>query len=122
MKTKELIFIKMLGLAMTILYGWSFLWISIMYLYGGLYYPIKESGIRKYIPFEITVVAFSTIIIGLIIFYVKRKSFWSVLLQNIGLIIISVPLFATIVGYFENGFDEPESLKFVYTSIFSLQY
>ncbi len=120
MNKKEMISLKILGLGTTILYGWSFLWISMMYLYGGMYYPINESSLKKYIPFEFAVVTFSTIIIGLVIFYFRKNSFWSLLFQDISLIIISVPLFATILQYFENGFDDPESLKYIYSSIFLL--
>lgn len=117
MTTKETITLKLLGLGTTILYGWSFWWVSLMYLYGGLYIPLRELGLRKSIYFEIFVAIFSLTIIGLILFKIKGQSFFRLLLQDIGLIIISVPFFGLITGYFESGFDEPESILFVYAVI-----
>jgi len=119
MKTKELITLKILGLGTTILYGWSFLWVSILYLYGGLYSPINESGLKKYMPFELIVIAFSLIIVGLIFYKMKGQTFWRILLQDIILITILVPLFAIILGFFENDFD-PENRKLFYVGIFIL--
>jgi hypothetical protein len=116
----EIITLKLLGLGTTILYGWSALWISLMYLYGGLYYPIRELGLEESIYFEVFVFVFSLATIGLIIFKIKGRTFFKLLIQDIGLVIISVPFFGLITGYFDNGFDSPDSLPFVYTAIFTL--
>ena len=119
MTTKELIILKSLGLGTTILYGWSFLWLSMLYLYGGLYHPINESGLKKYIPFEAAVIVFSLIIVGLIFFKIKGRTFLKLLLQDITLVIILVPLFATMLGFFENDAD-PNNMRFIYLIIFIL--
>jgi hypothetical protein len=120
MTTKEKIILKLLGLGTTILYGWSALWISLLYLYGGLYTPFRELGLRKSIYFESFVVILSLTIMGLIIFKLRGKTFFKLLIQDIGLVIVSVPFFGLITGYFGIGFDEPDTIPFVYATIFIL--
>ena len=120
MKTIEIIILKITGLGTTILYGWSFLWITLLYLYGWLYYPLRELGLKKSLYFEIFVVVLSLCIFGLIFLKFKGRTFWKLLLQDIVLIVTSVPFLGLIFGIFDNGFDEPESLWYVYTSMFLL--
>ncbi len=57
---------------------------------------------------------------GLIIFKLRGKTFFKLLIQDIGLVIVSVPFFGLITGYFGIGFDEPDTIPFVYATIFIL--
>jgi hypothetical protein len=119
MTNKQLIVLKVLGLGTSILYAWSLLWVSVLYLYGGMYYPINRSALKAYIPFEAAVIMFSLLVIGLIFLKSKGRTFWRILLQDVALIIILMPFFWTISAFFENDFD-PENLRLVNVLVFVL--
>jgi hypothetical protein len=118
MRTAENIILKVLGIAATILYGYSFLWISLMYLYGRLYFPLRELGLRNSIYFEIFVGCISLIIISLVFFKLRGRTFLGLLLQDLILIIILLPFFALVLGEFGNSFDDPSNFPTVYIAMF----
>lgn len=117
MKVREIIILKILGIGATILYGWSLLWISVMYLYGAMYYPINESVLKRYIPFEFIVIALSVIIMGSVIVKLKGRTFLKVLGQDILIIIFSLPFFATLLSVLKIGLDDTKYVKTVYAVI-----
>lgn len=117
MKIREIIILKILGIGATILYGWSLLWISVMYLYGAMYYPINESVLKRYIPFEFIVIALSVLIMGFVIVKLKGRTFLKVLGQDILIIIFSLPFFATLLSILKIGLDDTKYEKTVYAVI-----
>ncbi|WP_412464425.1 hypothetical protein [Flavobacterium mekongense] len=118
MKTKETIILKIFGISATAFFCWSLIWESLIYLYGGLYYPLKEFGLQKKNHFEVFVALLSLIIIALVVFKLKGKTLLKVMVQDFLLVIISVPFFAVIFGYFRN--EEPKETKIMYAGIFAL--
>ena len=100
MKTSNYLALKVAGVTAAVLYLWSLLWVSMVYLYGGLYVPLREVGLRDSIYFEIFVALLSLSIYFLIFFKLKGNSFWKLLLQDLVLIVISVPFFALLLGVF----------------------
>ncbi|PJE45423.1 MAG: hypothetical protein CUR32_00035 [Flavobacterium sp.] len=117
MSIKETIILKILGFISAALYCWSFLWISLIYLFGGLYYPFNELGLKAEFYFEVFVAFFSISIIWFIMFKSKGKTFIKIFIQDLGLILISVPFFATITGFLRN---EPVKPEIMYAAIFIL--
>ena len=118
MTIRENIILKLLGIAATILYGYSFLWTSLMYIYGGLYVPLRELGLENSIYFAIFVGCISLIIVGIVFFKLKGRTFLSLLLQDIILIIILIPFFALLLAEFGNSFDDPSNFPTVYIGMF----
>ncbi len=120
MTTKQVLILKLFGLVATIVYGYSFLWISLMYLYGGLFAPLRELGLKKSVYFEIFVVVLSLALMALIIFKMKGHTLLKLLIQDFGLIIIAFPFFALVAGYFDNDFDQPTKPLLFHLTIFIL--
>jgi len=119
MSTRKSIALKVTGIAVTVAYGYSFLWLSLMYLYGALYVPLRELGLRSSTYFNIFVVLLSIAFIAMVILKFKGKTFVKLLVQDILLILVSVPFFALITGYVENGY-ESQNMIITYTVIFAL--
>jgi hypothetical protein len=117
MTTTKLIALKILTLGTTILYGWSFLWMAVLYVYGVIYVSVRNLGLSNSIYFVIFVNIFSLTIIGLIFFKLIGRTFFKLLIQDVGLIIICVPLFGVIITSFENAFD-PNHIHLSYLVIF----
>ena len=117
MSIKEIIILKILGVISAVLYCWSFLWISLIYLFGGLYYPFNEVGLKPEFYFEVFVAFISMSIIWLLMFKSKGKTFLKIFIQDLCLILISVPFFATITGVLRN---EPIKPEIMYVVIFIL--
>lgn len=57
---------------------------------------------------------------GLIILKAKGRTLLQLLIQDIGLIIVSFPLFGLVTGYFGDGFDDPDNIQLVNIAIFVL--
>lgn len=105
MTTKDKIMLKVVGIGAALLFGYSLLWISLLYMYGLFYQPINETYVEKIIPFDWFVILISILIIYLIM---KRgkKTLSNIIIQDIGIAIISLPLFATILSLFNLGLDD----------------
>ncbi len=106
MTAKQLVLLKVSELGISIAYVISWLWIYMMYLYGAAYYPINHSHIEDVIPFELFVIIISVAILGWITFGIKGNSFTSLVLQSIGLIVFSIPFYATVSAVLGVGIDE----------------
>ena len=112
----KLILLKLIGLGVLLIYSFSFIWISLLYLLGHLYYPINESDLKKYFPFEYFVMIISVvIIIGLIL--VKSRNFIAVLLQNVVILIFAVPFFSSFLNLINFGIDSVENIYIPFTLI-----
>lgn len=120
MKTSEIVILKLIGIGATILYGLSFLWVTLLYLYGGIFSPLSELGLKKSIYFESFVVFISFIGFGLIFLRFKGSTFWKLLFQDIILIVISVPFLAVAFDIFDNEFGENGISDIVYACMFLL--
>lgn len=105
MTIKEKIILKGVGIGATLLFGYSLLWISLMYLYGLFYQPINDTFLEKIIPFDWFVILISVLIIYLIM---KRgkKILINIVIQDIGIAIVALPLFAMILSLFKLGIDD----------------
>ena len=106
MTKMNLIILKILGIGLTVLFGYSLLWISMMYLYGWLYQPINDTKLEKIIPFELVVILISMVVILLIFFKLKKNGLKNLILQDVGLIIFSFPFYGTVLELFGIGLDD----------------
>ena len=105
-----------MGLGVLLIYSFSFIWISLLYLFGYFYQPINESDLQRYFPFEYFVMIISAlIIIGLIL--VKSRSFIKVLIQNVVILIFAVPFFSTLLDLVNFGIDDAENIYLPFTLI-----
>ena len=82
-----------------------------------MYYPINESVLKRYIPFEFIVIALSVLIMGFVIVKLKGRTFLKVLGQDILIIIFSLPFFATLLSILKIGLDDTKYEKTVYAVI-----
>lgn len=119
MTTRHKIALKILGVVATMLYGWSFLWYSVMYLYGMIFTPLRHVGLKQPIYFEIFVATLSITIMGVILFKISGHTFLNLLIQNIALVIISFPFFGLITGGF-GPFDEPSLFEYTVVLVLTI--
>ena len=84
-----------------------------MYLYGFLYYPINDSKLEEFIPFEMVVFAISVMVLGLIIFKTKGRRFRNLILQDTIIIIFGIPFYSTLLAALGIGIDDVEVPKMI---------
>jgi len=84
-----------------------------MYLLGFLYIPINNSFLKQYLPFEY--LSLLILVIGLIwlIFKSNGTKFIHVLLQDIGIIILSIPLLFIVFSIFKMSIDDGINTYFI---------
>lgn len=124
MTIKNRIFLELFTLLFGVVYYLYFFNISLLYLFGGLYYPINKSGLKEIIPFEIFVLTICLIILLLIYFKMKYIQFWTILLQNIFITIFSFPLlyYLFLISYEGLNGNEDSEISFILISILSFAF
>ena len=124
MTIKNRIFLELFTLLFGVVYYLSFFNIALLYLFGGLYYPINKSGLKEIIPFEIFVLTICLIILLLIYFKMKYIQFWTILLQNIFITIFSFPLlyYLFLISYEGLNGNEDSEISFIFISILSFAF
>ena len=124
MTIKNRIFLELFTLLFGVAYYLSFFNIALLYLFGGLYYPINKSGLKEIIPFEIFVLTICLIILLLIYFKMKYIQFWTILLQNIIITIFSFPLlyYLFLISYEGLNGNEDSEISFIFISILSFAF
>ena len=124
MTIKNRIFLELFTLLFGIVYYLSFFNIALLYLFGGLYYPINKSGLKEIIPFEIFVLTICLAILLLIYFKMKYIQFWTILLQNIFITIFSFPLlyYLFLISYEGLNGNEDSEISFIFISILSFAF
>lgn len=124
MTIKNRIFLELFTLLFGVVYYLSFFNIALLYLFGGLYYPINKSGLKEIIPFEIFVLTICLVILLLIYFKMKYIQFWTILLQNIFIIIFSFPLlyYLFLISYEGLNGNEDSEISFIFISILSFAF
>ena len=124
MTIKNRIFLELFTLLFGVVYYLSFFNIALLYLFGGLYYPINKSGLKEIIPFEIFVLTICLIILLLIYFKMKYIQFWTILLQNIFITIFSFPLlyYLFLISYEGLNGNEDSEISFILISILSFAF
>lgn len=105
MFTIDKIILKGVGIGATLLFAYSLLWISVLYLYGIFYQPINDTFLEKMIPFDWFVILISALLIYLIMRHGK-KTLISIIIQDIGIALIAFPLFAMLLSLFTVGPDD----------------
>jgi len=113
MNLKNKIILKLACAAFIIFYYYSLLWMLLMYLLGFLYIPINNSFLKQYLPFEY--LSLLILVIGLIwlIFKSNGTKFIHVLLQDIGIIILSIPLLFIVFSIFKMSIDDGINTYFI---------
>ena len=124
MTIKNPIFVELFTLLFGIVYYLSFFNIALLYLFGGLYYPINKSGLKEIIPFEIFVLTICLVILLLIYFKMKYIQFWTILLQNIFITIFSFPLlyYLFLISYEGLNGNEDSEISFIFIAILSFAF
>jgi hypothetical protein len=124
MTIKNRIFLELFTLLFGVVYYLSFFNIALLYLFGGLYYPINKSGLKEIIPFEIFVLTICLVILLLIYFKMKYIQFWTILLQNIFITIFSFPLlyYLFLISYEGLNGNEDSEISFIFISILSFAF
>jgi hypothetical protein len=124
MTIKNRIFLELFTLLFGVVYYLSFFNIALLYLFGGLYYPINKSGLKEIIPFKIFVLTICLIILLLIYFKMKYIQFWTILLQNIFITIFSFPLlyYLFLISYEGLNGNEDSEISFIFISILSFAF
>lgn len=124
MTIKNRIFLELFTLLFGVVYYLLFFNIALLYLFGGLYYPINKSGLKEIIPFEIFVLTICLIILLLIYFKMKYIQFWTILLQNIFITIFSFPLlyYLFLISYEGLNGNEDSEISFIFISILSFAF
>jgi hypothetical protein len=124
MTIKNRIFLELFTLLFGVVYYLSFFNIALLYLFGGLYYPINKSGLKEIIPFEIFVLTICLVILLLIYFKMKYIQFWTILLQNIFITIFSFPLlyYLFLISYEGLNGNEDSEISFILISILSFAF
>jgi hypothetical protein len=124
MTIKNRIFLELFTLLFGVVYYLSFFNIALLYLFGGLYYPINKSGLKEIIPFEIFVLTICLVILLLIYFKMKYIQFWTILLQNIFITIFSFPLlyYLFLISYEGLNGNEDSEISFIFIAILSFAF
>jgi predicted Kef-type K+ transport protein len=102
MNAKHRILLELSTILFILFYYFSFYCYSVLYLFGGLYYPINESIIKTFLPFEIFVISICALILFLIIHKFNSKSFLALLLQNILIVIFTFPFISVSLDFIAN--------------------
>ena len=106
MDKKDIFSLKLLATILFVLYLMSLLWISMMFLYGLLYYPINDTFLEKIIPFPLWVTIWTLLGYYLIFFKLNSISFKGLFLQNALILIFSIPFYSTLLSLIHLGFDD----------------
>ena len=108
MKLKNRIILEFLNLAFIAYFFYSYLCYSTLYFFGGAYYPINESNIKNYIPFEFFVIVISALILLLLFLKLNAKTFSNLLFQNFVIAIFSFPLLFCVSDVINPDFNESD--------------
>ncbi len=124
MTIKNRIFLELFTLLFGIVYYLSFYNIALLYLFGGLYYPINKSRLKEIVPFEIFVITICLAILLLTYFKMKYIQFWTILLQNIFITIFSFPLlyYLFLISYEGLNGNEDSEISIILIAILSFAF
>jgi hypothetical protein len=91
-------------------------------LYGWLCHPIMDSQLKELFSFEFIVILLSLILMLLIFFQASGNSFLNLLLQDTGLIILSIPFYLVLADLLKLGPDQSKYpiLSFLVIIIFTI--
>ena len=120
MTLKQIILLKLSSILLLALYLVSFLWVSIMYLYGIIYSPIINSSLHQPFLFELLVSIFSIFSLFVILQKVKGVHFFHFLIQNTGITIISIPFYFMLFSLFGYNIDNMNNPVFGFITIILL--
>lgn len=124
MTIKYRIFLELFILLFGVVYYFSGYNIVLLYLFGGLYYPVNKSGLKEIIPFEIFVITICLTILLFVYFRVKYKQYWTILIQNIVITIFTFPLlyFLFLISYEGLNGNEDSEISFILIAILSFAF
>lgn len=109
MTQRQIIYLKLAEIGIIGLYLISFLWLSLLYLFGYLYQSFMLDNLEENTVFPMLVIVSCLLGILFIMFKLKGANFWQLLLQAFGIIVFAVPMFVSILAELKIGIDDVEN-------------
>ena len=94
------------GLFFSICIGYYFIGWVFLYGFGYVYYLLEIIDIKSFLPFRWFVIGISLLVIAWIFLKVKNAKIWSLVFQDIMLILFSYCFFVQVLPIFSKGLDD----------------